>query len=481
VTAWLAFMPKISELEGYSYYSVYKPIPYVAIVVIVLLFIARILACRSKTFVKDAALSILVILMLISNQFILTPLVGSGNMDAEFKELADWARNPENVQRDEKLVTTMPHVVEIFAPKIKSNLIGTGDVVGNSPSNFAQRCQFYDAAFVAWDSRLGYALTNSYYHALRMRYLRSWSLPEETDYGPFTFVHKIGPNRFYPNRFINIFQVERLAGDVSEAPEFQLLADWYRHLDEKNPIMVSARAEILRKLVPETKYFFWQTGGMWGRTPSQFLQACYRNQVKYIAWDSRSSLNRNDPHYEKWGLYRIYPLRHAKNMMPYEFVIQLKHENGEYINIFRLDVPPVLQRGTLPEVKLLGDWYRTNAYFPEKTKRPKILVTSVPDLMRKWCLYNDDYFWHTSSIVGNTADDFLQSCYFNHVHYIAWDSYNGKNAETPHYKQWRLGRIKMLSEPQSVGPYQFERQFKIDKEHYINLFSLKRPEGDKKK
>jgi hypothetical protein len=483
VIIWLSrkHMPKISFLEGYSYYSTYEYIPYVAITVVALIFLARFAAYRGRTLVKDLALSMLVILMLVSNHFLLTTKADGGRMDIEFKDLATWARNPNNVKPDEKLVVTMPHVVKIFAPKIADNLVATNAVIGSSPSEFVQRCQLADIAYVAWDSRIGYALTNTYYHSNRIRYMRMWNLLQEADNGPFEYIYKIGPDRVFKNRFINIFRLDRLQGDVTTAPEFQLLADWYNNLTEKKTKLVSAKADILRQLAPKTQHFFWHTGGMWGKSPTQFLQACYRNNITYIAWDSRSGLNTEDPYYRKWRLHRILRLQEPKDIAPYEFVTQLKNNNGEFINIFRLDTPPSLQAKDHPEFKMLAQWYSQNAYFPDKSKRPQILITSAPALLRKFCLYNDDYFWHTSSIWGDTAEEFLQRCWRNGVSYVAWDSFYGTDTESELYKTWRLDRIQMLSEPQSVGPYQFVQQFKVNDEHTINLFRLLRPASDIKK
>jgi hypothetical protein len=240
---------------------------------------------------------------------------------------------------------------------------------------------------------------------------------------------------------------------------------------------------------------------MWGGTPTQFLQACYRNGIRYIAWDSRSGLDREDPDYKPWRLDRIKMLQKTKSVGPYEFVTQIKHPNGEYINIFRLDTPAPLMPSDRDEFAALGNWYRENAHFPEKSGFAQVLITSAPELLRQACPYNDDYFWHTSSIWGESADDFLQSCWdnviLNHivqyavqtkyvaqaqfdtkvhfltrVHYIAWDSYHGNDTESASYQQWRLHRIQMLSEPRSIGPYEFIQQFKGSDGHVINLFRL---------
>jgi len=488
---WLfRLFPHLSKIAIYHQYRLTYYIPYVGMVAVLAVLVIRSITSRAKTIFPDLAVSALVCLMITSNQFLLAPLVKTGKKDIEFSKLANWY--VENVTTDEKLVTTMPHVVEIFAPKLKDNLIRTGYVIGRSPSEFVQNCRLRDVDFVAWDSRIGIAITNSYYHSWGIDNMREWQLRRE-GYGPFSFVHKIGPDQYYTRRFINVFRLDLRQDPEEEAPEFSLLSNWYQKNSLPNENILSTRPHILDKLVPKNRNHFWHLGGiygeipsrsLYGEIPSRFLEACYRNRIRYIAWDSRLGLNPKDPYYKKWRMYRFAKLGQPKSTGPFEFICQLGQPSAPHINLFRLDLPPAVDSKIPPEFLSLGQWYsqitqeREN---PKKYKPPQILLTSIPEHINKICNNHRNYIWHTGSIRGDSEAEFRQRCLSNNVIYIAWDSFNGNNSESKHYQKWRLDRIKQLSEPRSIGFYKFVKRFQGKDGHYINLFRLERSASNKKK
>jgi|GEM_PF-5607047 len=490
---WFRLFPHLSTIAiftQYKYYVTYY-IPYVGIGVVAVALAIRLITSRAKTIFPDLAASALVCLMITSNQFHLAPGVKTGKMDIEFRNLANWYL--DNAKPDEKLVTSMPHVVNIFAPKKKVNFIRTSQVSGRSPSEFVQNCRLTDADYVAWDSRIGIALTNSYYYSWRIDNMREWRLRQEGDHGPFSFVHKIGPVQYYVKRFINIFRLELRQDPEEESPEFTLLSDWYQTNALPNEILLSTRPHILDKMMPETRYFFWHLGGICGETPSRFLEACYRNRIRYVAWDSRLGLKREDPYYKKWGMHRIAMLQRPKSVGPFEFVCQLGEPNGPHINLFRLDLPPAVDPQLRPEFLELALWYRQitkERENPRNYKPPQIILTSIPELMRKYCQNHQNYIWHTGSIRGDSTNEFLINCYRNGVTYIAWDSFNGTNTDAPHYQTWHLERIQKLSQPGDIQikiskeinvDLKLVKRFEGEDGHYINLFELLRPASTKKK
>jgi len=278
-----------------------------------------------------------------------------------------------------------------------------------------------------------------------------------------------------------------------ESPEFTLLSDWYQTNALPNEILLSTRPHILDKMMPETRYFFWHLGGICGETPSRFLEACYRNRIRYVAWDSRLGLKREDPYYKKWGMHRIAMLQRPKSVGPFEFVCQLGEPNGPHINLFRLDLPPAVDPQLRPEFLELALWYRQitkERENPRNYKPPQIILTSIPELMRKYCQNHQNYIWHTGSIRGDSTNEFLINCYRNGVTYIAWDSFNGTNTDAPHYQTWHLERIQKLSQPGDIQikiskeinvDLKLVKRFEGEDGHYINLFELLRPASTKKK
>ena len=164
---------------------------------------------------------------LASNQVELLQRVGNGYMDEEFKQLAKWYL--DNAEPGEKIVTTMPHVVSLFAPEHKKNFIHTRRIPGDSAEEFVRQCYEKKITYVAWDSRLGIAVKNAYYKIYRLKRItflgprqgpNNTMAPPPRKIGPFELVGTI-QNEFYPMRFIFIYKLTPLpAGAIpAKKPE----------------------------------------------------------------------------------------------------------------------------------------------------------------------------------------------------------------------------------------------------------------------
>lgn len=155
---------------------------------------------RCKSVFWDGCLVLVLTAMVFSNQFPLAFRLGQGDTDIEFRRLAEWYN--ENAGEDERLVTTMKGVVDIFAPGKKHLTVHTSGVSGQNLEEFAEQCRERQLTYVAWDSRLGLVPQDEYY--------RNWGLQKihalggGKNVGLFTLIRKFeGSSR----RYIYLYRV----------------------------------------------------------------------------------------------------------------------------------------------------------------------------------------------------------------------------------------------------------------------------------
>lgn len=173
--------------------------------ILVLILFFHIIFYKTRHLMAVLAVSVLVGLMVYSNQFELSPRVGNGKADEEFKLLADWYL--DHAGPDEKLATTLPSIVSLFVPeRSKKKIIQIGNIKGSKMEGFVEGCYRRGITYVCWDSRVG--LTSESY-----KYYRQWgierikALGRGNDVGSFEFVEKIESSR--PDRYINIFRLRK--------------------------------------------------------------------------------------------------------------------------------------------------------------------------------------------------------------------------------------------------------------------------------
>ncbi len=211
---WLSLLlPAMSKTTDY-----YSPrslsVPYAAMAVVAVFFAAGTCAFKKQHLAGRITLSALTCLMIVSSQFTLVRALGKGTSDGEFKMLAEWYI--KNAEPGEKLATSMPHVVGIYMPDHKQNLISTSRISGEELSGFAQGCRGRGVTYLAWDSRIGFSPQNSYYRRWRMERIAAlWKkdLRKNEIIGPFELIDQIRLN----SRFINIFRL-RTAPSLPPSP-----------------------------------------------------------------------------------------------------------------------------------------------------------------------------------------------------------------------------------------------------------------------
>ena len=202
---WMAnLIPYLSDSAKY-----YSPqsvsVPWAALAAVAGVLITFGYFFQTKGLLPQITLSILMVLLSISNQFTLARQVGSGAGDLEFKNLAQWYL--QHAHPDEKMVCTLSHIVKLYAPKFKHNFVLTENIAGDTWEDFIADCRNQDITYVTWDSRIGFSPNNAYYKMWKMGRLNPLATPNVNDYGPFEFIDII-QNKYAPNqRFIYIYRL----------------------------------------------------------------------------------------------------------------------------------------------------------------------------------------------------------------------------------------------------------------------------------
>jgi len=177
-------------------------LPYVAAGVIALIFAVRTFIYKAKYVWRDAALSMLTCLMVVSGQFVLVRQVGSGKRDVEFKMLADWY--VKNAEPGEKLAATLTNVMRFFAPKQSKYFVSIETIAGNDATKFVRACYKRGITYIAWDSRIGLTPTNSYYKKWGIDRIAMLARPRST--GPYEFITQL---KYSDRRYINLFRLRK--------------------------------------------------------------------------------------------------------------------------------------------------------------------------------------------------------------------------------------------------------------------------------
>ena len=145
------------------------------------------------------------------------------------------------------------------------------------------------------------------------------------------------------------FMLVRQAGTGKTDVEFKMLADWYVKNAGPGEKLAATLTNVMRFFAPKQSKYFVPTESIGGDSAANFVQKCYKRDIRYVAWDSRIGLTPTNSYYKKWGIDRIAMLARPQSTGPYEFITQLKHSDRRYINVFRLRKPPPGQTQDPPQ------------------------------------------------------------------------------------------------------------------------------------
>jgi hypothetical protein len=141
------------------------------------------------------------------------------------------------------------------------------------------------------------------------------------------------------NQFLVIYKL----GDGQSDKEFRMLADWYLENAKPGEKLATTLPQIVSLYDQSVDPYLIRTSSLEGETLDDVIRECYRQNITYLAWDSRIGLFKKDAYYLKWRMGRVAELQSRRDYGSLEFVTQLKHTDRRYINIYRLRPQPVPQ------------------------------------------------------------------------------------------------------------------------------------------
>ncbi len=191
-------VPYLKQLDAYC--SAVRYLPFVVVSGIVLIVILRMYIYKFKFLLSDAAVAAVMVLIVISNQFSLSPLLGDGKQDIEFKYLADWYAR--NAKPGEKMVVYMCETVAIYVPDAKKDIINYSSA--ETPEALVEKFRKQNVTYVCWASREGLSKDPWGDRVLNMHVTVPF-LINPSDAGPYKFITQIRSG----DRFVNVFRLEK--------------------------------------------------------------------------------------------------------------------------------------------------------------------------------------------------------------------------------------------------------------------------------
>jgi len=130
----------------------------------------------------------------------------------------------------------------------------------------------------------------------------------------------------------------RTMGDGKDMFEFKLLAEWHLKNATLNEKMVVTSGYTTEYFAGEHQDSIISYKFIKADSPADFIRKCKDLNITYVVWDSRSGLKgiRSEHYYKKWGMKNIAILENPQNVGPYEFVTQIRLNEKQFLNVFRL-------------------------------------------------------------------------------------------------------------------------------------------------
>jgi hypothetical protein len=190
---WLVLLlPEMSRASKMSPTSEY--LPWIAMMLAGLIFAGMILVYKPRPWMRGLCIMAFFSLMIVSNQLSLVRLVGDGQRDKEFKQLAEWYI--ANAKPGEKMGVYMYQVVGIYAQKYAIDIVALPQA--DSPEEFIKDCYKEGLTYVVWAMREGLRNDSVRYRRLgldkniaQLRYAKT--IP------PYEFLAQVGGNYGYVN------------------------------------------------------------------------------------------------------------------------------------------------------------------------------------------------------------------------------------------------------------------------------------------
>jgi hypothetical protein len=194
ITPLLAYFGRLTQIC-----SAVRFLPLVVVSAVILIVLLRVFLYRFKYLLSDAAVAAVMILVILSNQFSLAPLLGDGRQDIEFKYLADWYA--ANAKPNEKMAVYMCETVRIFVPE--SDKCFVGFPYADNPQELVEKLRQENITYVCWASREGFSKDPWGDRVLNLHVTMPF-LVNTQDEGPYKFITQIRSQ----GRFVNVFRLE---------------------------------------------------------------------------------------------------------------------------------------------------------------------------------------------------------------------------------------------------------------------------------
>lgn len=192
------------DVADFSSHSVKSArLPYIAAAICGLMCAGLIYVKGKKAVMTAITGFMLICLMIFSNQAVILSAVGNGERDIEFKYLLDWYL--QNIP-GEKMVLTVPVILQTMAPKYSECFIHTNTFDANSPEDFVAECYQKGITYAAWDSRMGLTPANRYYKSWKMANIAPLAVGR--DIGPYQFITQF---RVDQRRYVNLYRLRPLS------------------------------------------------------------------------------------------------------------------------------------------------------------------------------------------------------------------------------------------------------------------------------
>jgi hypothetical protein len=134
------------------------------------------------------------------------------------------------------------------------------------------------------------------------------------------------------NQFLVVYKL----GSGENDKEFRMLAEWYVKNAKPGEKLVTTMTSVVGLYAKPYESDFIPTSYIGGNNLAEFIVNCYRQDITYVAWDSRIGLLPRDAYYKTWRMERIKDLKLPRTQGPFEFITQLKYTDRRYINLYRL-------------------------------------------------------------------------------------------------------------------------------------------------
>ncbi len=151
----------------------------------------------------------------------------------------------------------------------------------------------------------------------------------------------------------NQFMLTQKVGNGTMDKEFKYLAQWY-HENGGDDILATTLPHVVRLYVPEKAKTLKRIQKISGNTPQEVIKNSFDRNIKYLCWDSRLGFSTKNVYYKRYRMERFgflanpnnfkKPIRTPDGIITFEKQIRCEDYRNRFINIYKLEKLPALQK-----------------------------------------------------------------------------------------------------------------------------------------